>query len=158
MTDCRGTPGYAAPELYMPYPKTHKCDVYSFGMLLFEILGRRKTHYSNLSEPENWLTRWTWEMFGKGKLSELLENFGIEEEHREKAERMAMVALWCVQYLLDSRPPMSNVVTMLDGGTEFKSPPNPFQHLMSATIDLTMSICESSTYSVSKELLSSTLD
>ncbi|XP_043721365.1 rust resistance kinase Lr10-like [Telopea speciosissima] len=155
MTDCRGTPGYAAPELYMPYPVTHKCDVYSFGMLLFEILGRRKNHNSNLSEPENWLPRWTWEMFEKGKLSELLEILGIEEEHREKAERMSMVALWCVQYLPDSRPLMSNVVRMLEGGTEMKTPPNPFQHLVSTTPNFSLSIC-SSDYSVSKEEPSST--
>ncbi|GKB76864.1 G-type lectin S-receptor-like serine/threonine-protein kinase [Tanacetum coccineum] len=31
MTRNRGTPGYAAPELWMPFPVTHKCDVYSFG-------------------------------------------------------------------------------------------------------------------------------
>ncbi|XP_042498850.1 rust resistance kinase Lr10-like [Macadamia integrifolia] len=114
MTNYRGTPGYAAPELYMPYQVTHKCDVYSFGMLLFEILGRRKTHNSNPSEPENWLPRWTWNMFEKGKLSELLEHFGIEEEHRKKAEKMTMVALWCVQYLPDSRPLMRDVVRMLE--------------------------------------------
>ncbi|MED6206151.1 hypothetical protein PIB30_024314 [Stylosanthes scabra] len=40
MTGGRGTPGYAAPELWMPFPVTHKCDVYSFGMLLFEIIGK----------------------------------------------------------------------------------------------------------------------
>ncbi|KAL1167227.1 hypothetical protein V6Z11_A05G004000 [Gossypium hirsutum] len=43
MTRGRGTPGHAAPELWMPYPITHKCDVYSFGMLLFEIIGKRRT-------------------------------------------------------------------------------------------------------------------
>ncbi|KAJ4959183.1 hypothetical protein NE237_026294 [Protea cynaroides] len=133
MTDCRGTPGYAAPELYMPYPVTHKCDVYSFGILLFEIIGRRKSHNSNLSESQQWLPRWTWEKFEKGELGELLELSGIDEEHKENAERMAMVALWCVQYLPDSRPLMSNVVKMLEGGTEIRPPPNPFQHLMSST-------------------------
>jgi len=44
MTGGRGTPGYAAPELWMPFPVTHKCDVYSFGILLFEIIGRRRNH------------------------------------------------------------------------------------------------------------------
>ncbi|XP_042507848.1 rust resistance kinase Lr10-like [Macadamia integrifolia] len=150
LTNCRGTPGYAAPELYMPYPVTRKCDVYSFGMLLFEILGRRKNHNPNLSEPENWLPRWTWEIFEKGKLSELLEHFGIEEENRKKAERMAMVALWCVQYLPDSRPLMSNVVKLLEGGIEIKSPPNPFQHLVSATRSLSP-IFSDSDYSVSRD-------
>ncbi|KAL4654677.1 hypothetical protein ACB092_01G397900 [Castanea dentata] len=32
----RGTPGYAALEMWTSYPVTHECDVYSFGMLLFE--------------------------------------------------------------------------------------------------------------------------
>ena len=32
ITGARGTPGYAAPELRMPLPVTHKCDVYSYGM------------------------------------------------------------------------------------------------------------------------------
>jgi hypothetical protein len=31
ITGARGTPGYAAPELWMPLPVTHKCDVYSYG-------------------------------------------------------------------------------------------------------------------------------
>ncbi|KAG9130921.1 hypothetical protein Leryth_006689 [Lithospermum erythrorhizon] len=39
----RGTPGYSAPEFMLKnFPITHKCDVYSFGMLLFEIFGRRR--------------------------------------------------------------------------------------------------------------------
>ncbi|GLU10421.1 hypothetical protein SLE2022_272270 [Rubroshorea leprosula] len=43
LTHFSGTIRYAAPDLYIPtLPLTHKCDVYSFGMLLFEILGRRR--------------------------------------------------------------------------------------------------------------------
>jgi serine/threonine protein kinase len=51
MTGGRGTPGYAAPEMWMPFPITHKCDVYSFGMLLFEIIGRRRN--LNIQLPES---------------------------------------------------------------------------------------------------------
>ncbi|XWS10648.1 hypothetical protein CRYUN_Cryun38cG0015000 [Craigia yunnanensis] len=35
------THGYAAPEVWMPFPLSYKCDVYSFGVMLFEIVGRR---------------------------------------------------------------------------------------------------------------------
>ena len=48
MTGGRGTPGYAAPELWLPFPVTHKCDVYSFGMLLFEIIDKRRNRDGNL--------------------------------------------------------------------------------------------------------------
>lgn len=54
---------------------------------------------------------------------------GIEEKDREKAIRMSMVALWCVQDSLESRPPMSAVVKMLDGGVEIMPPTKPFNYL-----------------------------
>lgn len=42
MTGRRRSPGYAAPDLLMAYPVTRKCDVYSFGMLLLEVVGWRR--------------------------------------------------------------------------------------------------------------------
>ena len=50
LTGGRGTPGYAAPDLWMPLPITHKCDVYSYGMLLFEIVGRRRNLNANAKD------------------------------------------------------------------------------------------------------------
>lgn len=52
---------------------------------------------------------------------------GIEEKDRTKAERMGMVALWCVQDSPEARPPMSAVVKML----EIMPPPKPFRYLFS---------------------------
>jgi len=55
MTGGRGTPGYAAPELWMPFPIiTPKCDVYSFSTLLFEIIGRRRNMDIKLAESQEW--------------------------------------------------------------------------------------------------------
>ncbi|GAB4843871.1 hypothetical protein Ancab_013833 [Ancistrocladus abbreviatus] len=131
MSGCRGTPGYAAPEVWSPYPVTHKCDVYSFGMLLFEIVGRRRNHDSRLSGSiREWLPRWIYEKLKRNELPEVISACGIsEEENKERAERMAMVALWCVQYLPTARPSMSSVVKMLEGGVEIDTPPNPFDYL-----------------------------
>ncbi|XP_043698799.1 rust resistance kinase Lr10-like [Telopea speciosissima] len=127
MTGYRGTPGYAAPELWLPFPVTHKCDVYSFGMLL----GRRRNFND---ESQEWLPRWTWEKYEKGELMELMELFGIEEEEdKRKAERICLVALWCVQHSPVDRPLMSTVVKMLEGGVEIV--PNPFQYLVSIRVD-----------------------
>ncbi|KAI9078739.1 hypothetical protein K1719_039326 [Acacia pycnantha] len=50
---------YAALELWMPVPITYKCDVYSFGMLSIEIIGRRKNLDINLTEEsKEWFPRW----------------------------------------------------------------------------------------------------
>ncbi|KAJ7955796.1 Kinase [Quillaja saponaria] len=72
MTGGRGTPGYAAPELWMPFPITHKCDVYRFGMLLFEMIGRRRNLDINLPEIQEWFPRWVWKKFELKKLGQLM--------------------------------------------------------------------------------------
>ncbi|KAK7329269.1 hypothetical protein VNO77_23424 [Canavalia gladiata] len=133
MTGGRGTPGYAAPELWMPSPITHKCDVYSFGMLLFEITGRRRNLELNLTESQEWFPRWVWKKFDAGKVDELIVWCGIEERYKEMAERMIKVALCCVQYRPESRPMMSDVVKMLEGSIDIPKPLNPFQHMTNGT-------------------------
>ncbi|KAM2192984.1 hypothetical protein ACFX1Q_028611 [Malus domestica] len=137
LTKGRGTPGYAAPEMWKPYPVTHKCDVYSFGMLLFEVVGRRRNFDEDVNESHEWLPRWIWNMFHNNELEEVLSFCGIEEQDREKAEKMIMVALLCIQHAPEARPLMSNVVQMLEGHNEIDSPPFPFQHLQSPQGNLT---------------------
>ncbi|THU51491.1 hypothetical protein C4D60_Mb06t31590 [Musa balbisiana] len=68
--------------------------------------------------------------FESGALAEIVSSCGIEEEFdRERAERVLKVALWCVQYTAEARPPMSKVVMMLEGEMDITPPTNPFQHL-----------------------------
>ncbi|URE46360.1 Protein kinase domain containing protein [Musa troglodytarum] len=137
LTGGRGTPGYAAPELWMPIPVTQKCDVYSFGMLLFEILGRRRNlqfQESAESQAFEWFPRWVWQKFEHGEMESIVSACGIEEEDREKAERMCQVALWCVQYQPEARPSMGSVVRMLEGEDEIVPPTNPFQYMASLSV------------------------
>ncbi|CAK8531831.1 unnamed protein product [Lathyrus sativus] len=146
-THFRGTRGYAAPELWKAYPVTYKCDVYSFGILLFEIVGRRRHFDSSYSESQQWFPKWTWEMFENNELVVMLALCGIEEKDNEIAERMLKVALWCVQYSPNDRPLMSTVVKMLEGEIEISSPPFPFHNLVPAKENLTSegSIADSDT-------------
>ncbi|XP_020420145.1 G-type lectin S-receptor-like serine/threonine-protein kinase At1g34300 [Prunus persica] len=135
MTGGRGTPVYAAPEAWLGFPITHKCDVYSFGMLLFEIIGRRRNLDINIQDSQDWFPRWVWKKFEPGELRELMVVCGIEEKDKERAERMVKVALWCVQYKPEARPLMSVVVRMLEGAAEIPRPSvNPFRNLMPGTL------------------------
>jgi serine/threonine protein kinase len=129
MTGGRGTPGYAAPEIWMPSPITHKCDVYSFGMLLFEIIGRRRNLDIKNTETEEWFPIWVWKKFDAGLLEEVMIECGIDEKNKDIFERMVKVALLCVQYKQDLRPMMSVVVKMLEGSLQIPKIFNPFQHL-----------------------------
>nr|GEW85763.1 serine-threonine/tyrosine-protein kinase catalytic domain-containing protein [Tanacetum cinerariifolium] len=131
----RGTPGYAAPELWMPLPVTHKCDVYSFGMLLFEIIGRRRNMDVTLGGSEQWFPIWACDKSEKKQLYDLFIACEIEKKDQEIVERMLKVALCCVQQRAETRPVMSLVVKMLEGGLEVPEPPNPFTHLFSGVHD-----------------------
>ncbi|XVE75542.1 hypothetical protein DITRI_Ditri12bG0102000 [Diplodiscus trichospermus] len=133
MSRVGGTPGYAVSEVWMPFPVSYKCDVYSFGVTFFEIIGRRSNFDVNLGESQEWFPRQVWEKYDKGEMELVWDNCGIKEKDREKAKTMATVALWCVQYLPEARPSMRDVVKILEGGAEAPAPPNPFQHLISST-------------------------
>ncbi|KAJ9548592.1 hypothetical protein OSB04_021135 [Centaurea solstitialis] len=129
MTGGRGTPGYAAPELWLALPVTHKCDVFSFGMLLFEIIGRRRNMDVTLGESQQWFPIWAWGKYEKNQLKELMRVCAIEEKDEQVAERVLKVALCCVQYRPETRPVMSIVVKMLEGALEVPEPLNPFSYL-----------------------------
>ncbi|RLM74225.1 hypothetical protein C2845_PM15G23900 [Panicum miliaceum] len=133
ITGARGTPGYAAPELWMPLPVTHKCDVYSYGMMLFEMLGRRRNLELGLHgrESQEWYPRWVWHRFEAGDVDAVLARAVAagDRKERETAERVCKVALWCVQYRPEDRPSMGSVVRMLEGEDQIATPLNPFAHL-----------------------------
>ncbi|KAF2316952.1 hypothetical protein GH714_007646 [Hevea brasiliensis] len=85
-----------------------------------------------ISESRQWLPRWTWDMYKNNELELMLSLCGIEQKHKEKAKRMAIVALQCVQHSPDARPAMSDVVKMLEGSIEIlQEPSNPFEYLES---------------------------
>ncbi|XP_031276473.1 rust resistance kinase Lr10-like [Pistacia vera] len=124
-----GTRGYSAPVIsFKNHPITYKCDVYSFGMVLFEIVsGRRNTIVHSSRDSLDFFPQHVWEKYEKGELGSMALACGIEK--KDKVERMCMVALWCVQNLPQARPQMSAVVKMLEGGVEILPPPKPFQYL-----------------------------
>ncbi|KAK6914329.1 Protein kinase domain [Dillenia turbinata] len=146
ITGYRGTPGYSAPELLLRnHEITNKCDVYSFGMVLFEIVRRRRNTDVDSSDSIHWFPKHAWDEYEKGNLSSTILACGIEEKDRQKAERMCMVAFWCVQDSPDARPAMSSVVKMLEGCVEIKVPSKPFQYLSSPGPNTFKSLSETDT-------------
>ncbi|XP_076941558.1 G-type lectin S-receptor-like serine/threonine-protein kinase At1g34300 isoform X1 [Bidens hawaiensis] len=129
----RGTPGYIAPEVWMRLQVTHKCDVFSFGMLLFEIIGRRRNTDEALGDIQQWFPIWAWDKYENNQLDVLMTVCALEEKDQEVVERMLKVALCCVQYRPETRPVMSIVVKMLEGELEVPQPLNPFLYLFAGT-------------------------
>lgn len=53
--------------------------------------------------------KWVWKKLEKGEFQDLIIVCGIEKNNKEKAERMALVALWRVQYKPEAMPSMTVV-------------------------------------------------
>ncbi|XP_044460149.1 G-type lectin S-receptor-like serine/threonine-protein kinase At1g34300 [Triticum aestivum] len=81
----RDAPGYAAPEMWMQAGATEKCDVYSFGILLFEILGRRRNFDEAAPESQQWFPKLAWAKYESGNLMEVVEKCDGAGEQDEKA-------------------------------------------------------------------------
>lgn len=124
MTRARGTRGYVAPEWNKNVPISVKTDVYSYGIMLLEILCCRRNFEVHVSEPEAvLLSTWAYYCFVAGKLNKL---FPWEVVHDKTAvENMVKVALWCIQDEPFLRPTMKSIVLMLEGVTDIAIPPCP---------------------------------
>ncbi|XP_056160161.1 LEAF RUST 10 DISEASE-RESISTANCE LOCUS RECEPTOR-LIKE PROTEIN KINASE-like 2.8 isoform X2 [Syzygium oleosum] len=126
LTAARGTLGYMAPELFYKNigGVSYKADVYSFGMLLMEMAGRRKNINANAEHSSQiYFPLWVYDQVNEGESVELEE---VVEEERKVTKKMIIVALWCIQLNPDHRPPMSKVLEMLEGDIgKLQMPPKP---------------------------------
>ncbi|KAJ9177770.1 hypothetical protein P3X46_012947 [Hevea brasiliensis] len=122
-TILRGTRGYVAPEWHKNTPISVKADVYSYGIVLLEIVCCRRNMELNTSKPEEIiLSTWVHQCFVAGELQKLVIG---EEADKKSLEKMVMVALWCIQDEPALRPSMKSVVMMLEGITDISIPPCP---------------------------------
>ena len=79
-------------------------------------VGRRRNTKVGSNESMDYFPKHVWEEYEKGDLAAMTVASRIEEKDREKAEKMSMVDLWCVQDSPDTRPPMSAMEKMMEGG------------------------------------------
>ncbi|KAJ9182095.1 hypothetical protein P3X46_006124 [Hevea brasiliensis] len=127
-TDMRGTMGYMAPEWLKHAPITAKVDVYSFGVMLLEIICCRRHIELNRIEEETEeddlvLTDWVLKCVRMGRLNLVVNNEPEVLEDFRRFERLAMVGLWCVHPDPILRPTMKKVTQMLEGTAEVGVPP-----------------------------------
>lgn len=128
----RGATGYMAPEWLQHACATEKSDVYSYGMVLMEMLGGRK-NVDLSKERESWFfPLLAAKMYKEGKVLEVLdENLtkstrnAIGEAECEQAKRVMQIAFWCILESPTKRPDMGNLLSMLQGHEEVPEPPLP---------------------------------
>ncbi|KAG7579706.1 PAN/Apple domain [Arabidopsis thaliana x Arabidopsis arenosa] len=127
LTTMRGTRGYLAPEWISGVAITAKADVYSYGMMLFELVsGRRNTEQSE-NEKVRFFPSWAATILTKdGDIRSLLDpRLEGDEVDIEELTRACKVACWCIQDEESHRPAMSQIVQILEGVLEVNPPPFP---------------------------------
>uniref|UniRef100_A0A2N9EQ58 non-specific serine/threonine protein kinase n=1 Tax=Fagus sylvatica TaxID=28930 RepID=A0A2N9EQ58_FAGSY len=127
----RGTKGYVAPEWFRNTLVTVKVDVYSFGVMLLEIICCRRCVDVEM-ERAAILTEWAYECYSRGKVERLVENDEEALSDMEWVKKLVMVAIWCVQDVPLLRPSMREVTHMLEGILEISAPPSPFLYSLTS--------------------------
>ncbi|XP_057798586.1 G-type lectin S-receptor-like serine/threonine-protein kinase At5g24080 isoform X2 [Salvia miltiorrhiza] len=125
VTMIRGTRGYLAPEWVSNRPITVKADVYSYGMLLLEIIGGRRNLDMSYDAEDFFYPGWAFKEMKNGRAAKAADRRLEGAVEEEEVGRALKVAFWCIQDEIAVRPMMGDVVKMLEGSVEINMPPMP---------------------------------
>ncbi|WCJ39294.1 S-locus lectin protein kinase family protein [Euphorbia peplus] len=120
-----GTHGYMSPE-YISYGiYSVKSDVFSFGVLVLEVIcGKSNRRFCNENHHLNLLGH-AWILYNEGRHMELMDETLNESLNPFELLRLVHVSLLCVQQNPEDRPSMSCVVLMLSGQNPLPRPKQP---------------------------------
>ncbi|XP_031253590.1 putative serine/threonine-protein kinase isoform X2 [Pistacia vera] len=113
-TTFAGTLGYTAPEYAIRGELSEKADIYSFGVLVLEIISCRKNTDLSLPSEMQYLPEYAWKLYERSRVIDLVDPRMREDGIVEKDVLRAInVAFLCLQPHANLRPPMSDIVAML---------------------------------------------
>ncbi|KAF4367643.1 hypothetical protein G4B88_001395 [Cannabis sativa] len=120
-----GTFGYLAPEYLAQGRLTEKVDVYSFGVLVLEIVSGVRNNKLRSHDTFETLVAHVWKHYQSNTVSEIIEK-SLAEEDFEEVERVVQVGLLCTQEVPSLRPNMAMVIQMLkQNDSELPTPTKP---------------------------------
>ncbi|XP_010420074.1 PREDICTED: receptor-like protein kinase HAIKU2 [Camelina sativa] len=111
----KGTLGYIAPEYAYTRSVSEKSDVFSFGVVLLELVTGKKPVEIEFGENID-IVMWVWRMskeMNREMMAELIDP-SIEVEYKEDALKVLTIALLCTNKSPQARPFMKSVVSMLE--------------------------------------------
>ncbi|KAH6834177.1 hypothetical protein C2S53_019935 [Perilla frutescens var. hirtella] len=120
-----GTYGYMSPEYALDGKFSTKSDVFSFGVVVLEIIsGRKNTGFYNPQEVLN-LLGYAWRLWCDNKALDMVDPSLLESSEKSEVIKCINIGLLCVQEDPNDRPSMATVVIML--GSETNPLPLPTQ-------------------------------
>ncbi|KAK9085004.1 hypothetical protein Sjap_025415 [Stephania japonica] len=120
-----GTFGYMPPEYAMGGLFSIKSDVFSFGVLLLEIISGIKNTGFYYEDPSMNLIMHAWKLWRDGKPLELVDRAMGTSLPEQEVVKFIQVGILCVEEKTDDRPTMSSVIFMLSNDTTVPIPKQP---------------------------------
>eukprot|EP01018_Ginkgo_biloba_P036588 Gb_35039 [translate_table: standard] len=117
LLDDKLNPKIADFEYAMRGQLSVKADVYSFGVLLLEIVSGRKNTDSHLPLETQNILEWTWRLYKRGQILDVIDGELVRSCPQEQALRCIHVGLLCTQADPALRPPISNVILMMSSNS-----------------------------------------
>ncbi|KAE9591307.1 putative protein kinase RLK-Pelle-DLSV family [Lupinus albus] len=110
-----GTLGYTAPEYSIHGQLSEKADIYSYGVVVLEIIsGQKSTEVKLDDNVHEYLLQRTWKLYERGMHLELVDkDLESKEFDAEEVKKIIEIALLCTQASAAMRPTMSGVVVLL---------------------------------------------
>ncbi|KEH22720.1 G-type lectin S-receptor-like Serine/Threonine-kinase [Medicago truncatula] len=119
-----GTYGYMSPEYAMQGLFSEKSDVFSFGVLILEIVtGRRNSSFYE-NEHALSLLGYVWIQWREDNILSLIDQGIYDPSHHNYISRCIHIGLLCAQELAKDRPAMAAVISMLNSETASLPPPS----------------------------------
>ncbi|GLJ13240.1 hypothetical protein SUGI_0208550 [Cryptomeria japonica] len=136
-----------------------KSDVFSFGMVLLEIISGRKNLDLSYPEGMEFFPKWAVNMIEEGKITDVAdpELRYLADYNGEEAEQVIKIAFWCIQEDEKIRPTMKEVILMLEGHIEIEEPPFSMQFLSRTHISIKSHFFDSGTSGSNAATFSMTL-
>ncbi|CAN6702114.1 unnamed protein product [Malus baccata var. baccata] len=138
-----GTYGYMSPEYARYGHFSEKLDVFSFGVLLLEIVSGKKNAAFYRFEHSPTLAGWAWELWKDRRGMEVIDESIRETCRLDEALKCIHVGFLCVQEAPADRPTMSLVIHMLEGNESTSLP--PFKEPAFSTHRNSSHVCSSQT-------------
>ncbi|KAK9085001.1 hypothetical protein Sjap_025412 [Stephania japonica] len=120
-----GTFGYMSPEYAMDGLFSTKSDVFSFGVLLLEIISGKKNSGFFCEDPSMNLIQHVWELWEDGRTLEIVDPSTGDSFSEQEVMKFIQVGILCVQENAKDRPTMLSVVFMLGNETTIPTPRQP---------------------------------
>ncbi|MED6181035.1 Cysteine-rich receptor-like protein kinase 43 [Stylosanthes scabra] len=112
-TRVAGTNGYMAPEYVMHGQLSAKADVFSYGVLVLELISGQRNSSFNLDVDAQNLLDWAYKLYKKGRSLEIVDSVLASTVEAEQLVMCIQLGLLCTQGDPKLRPDMRRIVVML---------------------------------------------